>query len=125
VVANPLAGKSLLPLLFAEQKEVDRQQPLFWERAGNRAVRLGKWKLVSTWPGYNWELYDLDNDRGETKNVARQNHDIVSKLSVAYFDWAKKTGVVDFATLEAKEPASMKEFRKSKVQEQAGESYGF
>ncbi|WP_421940452.1 arylsulfatase [Pedobacter sp.] len=125
VTANPLAGKSLLPVLFADQKAVDRQQPLFWERAGNRAVRQGKWKLVSTWPSYNWELYDLENDRAETKNVARQNHDVVSKLSVAYFDWAKKTGVVDFATLEAKEPASMKEFRKSKVQEQAVESYGF
>lgn len=126
ISANPLPGKSLVPVLFGQQKEVQRGQPLFWERAGNRAVREGKWKLVSHWPSYNWELYDLEADRGETTNLARQNHDIVSALSVKYFDWAKKTGVVDFATLEDKEPKSMKDFRRSKVQEPiAGGGAGF
>jgi arylsulfatase len=62
-------------------------------------------------------LYDLEADRGETKNVARDNHDIVSRLSEKYFEWAKRTGVVDFATLEAKEPQQMKDYRKSKMQE--------
>ncbi|WP_316816608.1 arylsulfatase [Pedobacter nyackensis] len=126
VLSNPLAGKSLVPVLFGQQKEVQRGKPLFWERAGNRAVREGKWKLVSHWPSYNWELYDLEADRGETTNLARQNHDVVSQLSVKYFDWAKKTGVVDFATLEDKEPKSMKDFRRSKVQEPiAGAGFGF
>lgn len=126
VLSNPLAGKSLVPVLFGQQKEVQRGKPLFWERAGNRAVREGKWKLVSHWPSYNWELYDLEADRGETINLARQNHDVVSQLSVKYFDWAKKTGVVDFATLEDKEPKSMKDFRRSKVQEPiAGGGFGF
>lgn len=125
ITPNKLAGKSLLPVLFGADKEIKRNEPLFWERAGNRAVRDGKWKLVSSWPSYNWELYDLETDRGETNNVARQNHDVVSRLSVAYFDWAKRTGVVDFATLEAKEPQSMKEFRKSKVQEVVSEGFMF
>lgn len=125
ITPNALAGKSLLPVLFGNDNELKRDEPLFWERAGNRAVRAGKWKLVSTWPGYNWELFNLETDRGETTNVARQNHDVVSRLSVAYFDWAKRTGVVDFATLEAKEPPSMKEFRKSKVQEVVSEGFGF
>lgn len=126
IVPNPLPGKSLVPVLFGKQKEIERNEPLFWERAGNRAVRAGKWKLVSHWPSYNWELYDLENDRGETTNLARQHHDTVSRLSVAYFAWAKKTGVVDFATLEDKEPKSMKDFRRSKVQEPiAGGGFGF
>lgn len=126
VAANPLPGKSLLPVLFGQQKELTRAEPLFWERAGNRAVRAGKWKLISHWPSYNWELYDLEADRGETTNLARQNHELVSQLSVKYFDWAKKTGVVDFATLEDKEPKSMKDFRRSKVQEPiAGGGFGF
>lgn len=125
-IANPLPGKSLVPVLFGKQKEVQRGQPLFWERAGNRAVREGKWKLVSHWPSYNWELYNLETDRGETTNLARQNHDVVSALSVKYFDWAKKTGVVDFASLEDKEPKSMKDFRRSKVQDPiAGGGFGF
>jgi len=120
VAVNALPGKSLLPVLFNGAAEVNRGEPLFWERAGNRAVREGKWKLVSHWPSYAWELYNLEEDRGETRNVAAQNHEVVSRLSVKYFQWAKKTGVVDFATLEDKEPASMKDYRKSKVQDVAG-----
>lgn len=125
VVPNSLPGKSLLPVLYGKETEVQREQPLFWERAGNRAVREGKWKLVSHWPSYAWELYDLEADRGETTNVARNNREIVSKLSVKYFEWAKQNGVVDFAKLEDKEPKSMKDFRKSKVQERVGGGFGF
>jgi arylsulfatase A-like enzyme len=117
IVPNALPGKSLVPVLLGQQTEVKRDEPLFWERAGNRAVREGKWKLVSTYPSYNWELYDLEKDRGETENLARQNHDIVSRLSVKYFEWAKRTGVIEFSTIENREPQSMKDYRKSKVQE--------
>jgi len=122
---NQLPGKSLLPVLFGKQDTVQRNEPLFWERAGNRAVRWGKWKLVSHWPSYAWELYNLDDDRGETQNLASRNHELVSQLSVKYFAWAKKTGVVDFSTLADKEPQSMKDFRKSKVQEPAGGGFNF
>jgi arylsulfatase len=119
VSPNELVGKSLLPVLLGSQTEVQRTEPLFWERAGNRAVRFGKWKLESHYPSYAWELYDLEGDRGETQNIAAQNHDIVSQLSVKYFEWAKKTGVVDFSELESKEPVSMKKYRESKLQEPA------
>jgi arylsulfatase len=95
VSSNPLAGKSLIPLLF-ESREIERNEPLFWERAGNRAVREGKWKLVSIFPSYQWELYDIENDRGETQDVAAKNPLLVDKLAAEYFEWAKKNGVVDF-----------------------------
>jgi arylsulfatase A-like enzyme len=97
VTSNPLAGKSLLPILFDGASEVNRGAPLFWERAGNRAVREGKWKLVSNYPSNQWELYNLESDRGETTNVASKNTDIVNGLSAKYFDWAEKTGVVDYS----------------------------
>lgn len=45
-------GKSLVPVLYGQQTEVNRDEPLFLERAGNRAVRQGKWKLTSHYPGY-------------------------------------------------------------------------
>ena len=117
ITPYPLVGKSLVPVLFGQDAIVNRGEPLFWERAGNRAVRDGKWKLVSTYPSYAWELYDVENDRGETQNVARLHHDVVSRLSVAYFEWAKRTGVVEFSTIENREPQSMKDYRKSKEQE--------
>lgn len=115
--ANALPGKSLLQVLFQDQDTVRREEGLFWERAGNRAARIGKWKLVSTWPSYKWELYDLAQDPTERNDVAGQHHDVVSRLSTAYFQWAKENGVVDFAELEVKEPKTMKDFRESKVQE--------
>jgi len=125
ITPNALPGKSLVPVLFGKQTEVERPEALFWERAGNRAVREGKWKLVSHWPSYTWELYNLEEDKGETTNVAQKNHDVVSRLSVKYFEWAKRTGVVDFATLEDKEPQMMKEYRKSKVQEVISGNFPF
>lgn len=98
VKSNPLAGKSLLPVLFDGASEVNRGAPIFWERAGNRAVRDGKWKIVSTYPAYKWELYDIEKDRGETADLSEQNPGIVNKLAAAYFEWANKTGVVEYST---------------------------
>ncbi|TXK49357.1 arylsulfatase [Pontibacter qinzhouensis] len=94
--AHPLAGKSLLPVLYGRAEEVNRGEPIFWERAGNRAAREGQWKIVSDYPGYTWELYNLDNDLGETRDLASQHPDIVNSLAAKYFKWAERTGVVDY-----------------------------
>ena len=102
VISNPLAGKSLLPLLTGKTTEVQRGEPLFWERAGNRAVRKGKWKIVSTYPSLQWELYNIETDRGETKDIASQRPDVVNELSADYFNWAEKTGVVDYERIKPK-----------------------
>lgn len=98
-----LPGKSLVPLLFNAQ-DTPRETPIFWERAGNRAVRKGKWKLVSIYPSYAWELYDVENDRGETKNLAAQNAGLVNELSALYFDWAKQNDVVDYDKIKPQQP---------------------
>jgi len=42
---TPLEGISSVPM-FAEHQS-KRPSPLLWEHEGNRAVRDGKWKLVS------------------------------------------------------------------------------
>jgi arylsulfatase len=101
---HPLVGKSLVPVLTGAASEVNRGEPIFWERAGNRAVRKGKWKIVSTFPAYQWELYDLETDRGETKNVASQNPQVVNELSADYFKWADRTGVVDYEKIKPAQP---------------------
>jgi arylsulfatase len=53
-------GRSLLPVLEGAKHE--RHAMLAWSISGSRAVRVGKWKLVSL-PGKPWELYDLSADR--------------------------------------------------------------
>jgi arylsulfatase A-like enzyme len=101
---HPLAGKSLVPLLKGNAAEVDRGEPLFWERAGNRAARKGNWKIVSTYPSYKWELYDLSKDRGETTDVAAKFPEIVDQISAEYFKWADRTGVVDYDKIKPSQP---------------------
>ena len=50
---TPIEGESFLPVI--EGQEWTRESPIFWEHEGNRAVRIGEWKLVSEY-GLPWEL---------------------------------------------------------------------
>ena len=49
---QPMEGVSLRPAFVGQS--LRRTRPLFWEHEGNRAVRSGNWKLVSTYPD-DWE----------------------------------------------------------------------
>lgn len=102
--AHALPGKSLVPVISGQADVVNRPEGIFWERAGNRAVRKGNWKLVSTYPGYQWELYDLAQDRGETKDLAQQRPELVNALSADYFKWAESNGVVDYDKIKPAQP---------------------
>ncbi|MCI0920375.1 arylsulfatase [Sphingobacterium rhinopitheci] len=96
-ITNKLVGVSLRSTLSSEQQQVDRSTPLFWERAGNRAVRKGKWKMVSLFKnGGKVELYNIDDDRGENIDVASQYPEVINELEALYSNWAKETGVVDY-----------------------------
>lgn len=101
VTSNPLAGKSLLPLLSGTTDTVQRTVPLFWERGGNKAIRWGQWKLVAA-AGLpeKYELFDIAHDRAENTDVATQHPEIVTKLKAAYGKWAEENGVVDYETLK-------------------------
>jgi arylsulfatase len=63
----PAPGRSLLA---AFQREVTIERDLlWWLHEGNRAIRVGDWKLVAA-KGDPWELYDLSTDRAEANNLA-------------------------------------------------------
>lgn len=65
----PLPGRSLVPV-FAADVPIAREF-VFFHHAGNRALRVGDHKLVSSKrDGDAWELYDLATDRGETRDLA-------------------------------------------------------
>ncbi|MBX6312151.1 MAG: arylsulfatase [Isosphaeraceae bacterium] len=93
---TPLEGKSLRPIL--EGQERAGHEAIYWEHEGNRAVRQGKWKLVSRYPG-PWELYDMEADRTELNDLAAQRPEIVAKLSALYERWAERSGVVPWSEL--------------------------
>src|SRR5207249_97578 len=50
---TPLEGKSLVPAFANRSLERDA---LYWEHEGNRAMRVGDWKLVAKGPAALWEL---------------------------------------------------------------------
>ncbi len=105
-ITNTLVGRSLLPVLTGTTQQVNRPEPIFWERAGNRAVRKGKWKIVSDNEKNTWELYDLEADRGETNDVAAQHPQVVRELSFDYIQWSSRTGVVEYETVKPKTPGA-------------------
>ncbi len=86
----PVEGVSLLPAFQAQPLDRDA---VFWEHEGNRAVRSGKWKLVSRYPG-EWELYDVLADRTEANDLALVEPERVAALAVLWNDWAARTGVI-------------------------------
>jgi arylsulfatase A-like enzyme len=71
-------GRSLVPA-FTHDGTV-KHDDLWWGHEGNRAVRVGDWKLVAA-KNEPWELYDLAIDRTETNNLAKENPTKVSELS--------------------------------------------
>jgi arylsulfatase len=56
-----------------------RHESLWWYHEGNRALRVGDWKLVAA-KGDPWELYDLRSDRAEQHNLATKLPDKVKEL---------------------------------------------
>lgn len=96
---TPLEGKSLLPIFQGKQRT--GHEAIFWEHEGNRAVRKGKWKLVSKHAG-QWELYDLEADRTELNNLAAENRQKAEELKELYRTWAKKAGVQPWPVKRAK-----------------------
>jgi arylsulfatase len=63
---------------------------LFFEHDGSRAVRDGKWKLVSARAG-EWELYDIEADRTELNNLAANHPEKARELAARWDEWARRT----------------------------------
>jgi arylsulfatase len=87
---EPMEGVSLRPSFSG--RSLKRTQPIFWEHEGNRAIRSGRWKLVSKYMD-GWELYDILADRVERNDLAKQNPAIVKKLEAQWEAWAKRANV--------------------------------
>jgi arylsulfatase A-like enzyme len=74
-------GISLLPELTGSRNEQKKHDYLYWEHIGRlQAVRMGKWKAVRHAPDKPVELYDLDEDVGELKDLSALHPDIVEKV---------------------------------------------
>lgn len=100
----PLEGKSLAPILNSGSREP--HDAIFWDHQGNRAVRMGKWKLVSLFSSSTsdyapWELYDLEADRSELNDLAAAMPERTSQMEAAWTAWAGRVGWVHWNELRS------------------------
>ncbi len=80
-------GISLLPALVGDRAQPEHDH-LYWEYHGlwngAQAVRTGRWKGVRLGghddPDAAIELYDLESDAGEERDLAAQNPDVVARI---------------------------------------------
>ncbi len=78
---SKLEGNDLLPLL---KKEItSTHDTLFWEHEGGKALRIGDLKIAAL-KKYEWELFDLSNDRTESKNLAKSHPEKVEEMELIW-----------------------------------------
>ena len=61
---------------------------------GNRlagAVREGKWKMIRNYDDGSLELYDLQDDLSEKRNLAKKSPQVAKRLNQKLSRWLKET----------------------------------
>lgn len=97
-VTGPLDGVNILPLWTGDAENQERT--FYWHfpnytNQGGRpasALRQGKWKLIEQLEDNSLELYDLENDLSETRNIAADHKEITERLAAELRRWRKQVG---------------------------------
>ena len=88
-----------LPDVLLGRSRASRANPLFFRRPPDRdafagetdlpdlAVRKGRWKLLCEYDGTSPQLYDLENDPGEKRDLAADHPERVRKLRGKLLGW--------------------------------------
>ncbi len=92
--ARPIDGESLMPLLTQtgdlERRSIYFHYPNYAFHRGNRlagAIRKGNYKLIEFFDGSPSELYDLEQDKGETHDLAALQPAIVASMREELARW--------------------------------------
>jgi arylsulfatase len=82
---KPIQGTSLLPVLQGEK--IIREKPIFWEWNRGQALYSEGFKIVRHGNERPWDLYNLETDPTETRNLAKEMPDKVRELDGIFRDW--------------------------------------
>lgn len=90
-------GVSLVPLLHDPAKIKERSDlgwhlPHYHHSTPASALRRGDWKLLQFFETNSFELYDLRNDPGETRNLIETEAQRATILKGALTQWQSKVG---------------------------------
>jgi arylsulfatase len=87
--APALPGRSLVPA-FARDGAL-KQDFVFWHHQGNRALRVGDWKIVSARDdGDKWGLYNVTKDRAESEDLAAAQPGRVEEMAARWQELENK-----------------------------------
>jgi len=84
----PMEGRSLVAGYAGDRNE---ERTLLFEHYGKAAIIRGPWKLVRGNEGQKWELYDLENDRTELKDLSKEHADKTRELAELWEKEAHRT----------------------------------
>lgn len=98
---NGIDGASFAPIVKGEQAGIEKlkQKPLFWHfphysnhgaQSPGGAVRLGDYKLIEYYENNTVQLFNLTNDPGEQKDLARSEPGKVKELQTMLRNWRKE-----------------------------------
>ncbi|MDN3311607.1 arylsulfatase [Microbacterium oryzae] len=93
--AHQPEGMSMLDALRGGTKT---DHPLWWEHVGNAAYVSGRWKLVRE-HGFDWELYDIETDRAELRDLAEERPEVAERLVAEWETTADAVGVIPFTQI--------------------------
>ncbi len=88
---KPMEGASLAPRF---QNQPIEREAIYWEHEGNRAIRVGKYKLVAKGARGAWELYDINQDRSEQNNLSVKQPFQTTKLTKMWQAYAERANVL-------------------------------
>ncbi len=90
-------GENIFKMLSKPEKYTKRKLYWYYPHYSNQGgkpgsvIREGKYKLIYNYENESVELYDLENDISEKKNIAELNKQIVKHLKKKLFTWLKET----------------------------------
>ena len=95
---EPMMGRSLSEILTGSEAEVyGEDEYVSGEMLNGKWTRKGDFKAVSVAPPYGpgkWQLYNLAEDPGETRDLAEQLPELLKELRAAWEQYARDVGVV-------------------------------
>ena len=100
----PMEGSSLLPAVY--NPTYDFERTLYGEHEGHSMVRRNEWKAVYHQKKEDanelesWELYNINNDRTEKNDLAKEEPEILASLVQSWNAFAERCQVIPFPKTE-------------------------
>ena len=107
-------GVSIVPSFTGEK--INRDAPIFYEYGSGKAIQQGNMKLVGV---KEWELYDLSNDRTETKNLIKEQPEVAKELQVKWNAWYTETTGLNYEEEKERKKKAKKESNKAKAEKKS------